>query len=568
MPPAPPSLRPIARKAGRFGGRPIGRSAAHARWLLLSSLTLAAPVARPDASDPRQTLAERLAVEGRCAAALDVLSELRAEASPDAGTLVLAGTCEIQLQRYDAAVATLREAAELAPERPEVHLRLGIALYHAGDLAGARSELARAEAIGGVEQAELLLYQGLLLLEEDRPAEAAETLERARSRDAAAVEPVASFYGAVATARSRDREQARALLERVEREWPGTSWADQAALLRERLDQEPRRRWARVRAGFEYDSNVVLQSGNAPLPSEISSRGDQRGVWSLEAGTEWLRTERWVGGVLAAYGGSAYDEITSFDSHYPTAAVWVDRRLDPATTLRLLVDGGFAWVDYDPYYGTQRATVSLLRAWHEAGLTEVYGQVRRDDYWEDSNDVPDGIGIPGSLCPDPADAFCGPPGLDEARERDRDGWAAVAGIRHTLEIPAARSQLRFGYEFEHFDSQGTEYRYDAHSVSAGALVSLPFEVALDVSGVYTYRPYDDPTTFPDPPEPFQDTEYGLSDDDHREHFYAAGVTLARPLAFGVTASASYRYERNHSNAEVFDYDRQVFGVHLTWSFGY
>src|SRR5690606_40810516 len=65
----------------------------------------------------------------------------------------------------------------------DARLRLAIALFHGGDLAGAQAELDRAEAVLGAEHAELLLYRGLLLLEAQRSADAAAAFERARARD-------------------------------------------------------------------------------------------------------------------------------------------------------------------------------------------------------------------------------------------------------------------------------------------------------------------------------------------------------------------------------------------------
>ncbi|HSJ96451.1 MAG TPA: tetratricopeptide repeat protein, partial [Myxococcota bacterium] len=123
--------------------------------------------------------AESLAAEGRCAAALDAVAELRAAGREDADLLVLAGTCAAQLRRFDAAAEQLRAALRREPGRADAHLRLAIALYHLGDADGARAELSAAAA-PGEEPAELLLYRGLLLLDEERGAEAAEALEQAR----------------------------------------------------------------------------------------------------------------------------------------------------------------------------------------------------------------------------------------------------------------------------------------------------------------------------------------------------------------------------------------------------
>jgi hypothetical protein len=458
----------------------------------------------------------------------------------------------------------------------EAQLRLAIALYHLGDHAGAREALDAAERALGAGDAEIQLYRGLLLLEGDDESAgaAAEALEGARAREAATVEPVASFYAGLAWSRAHERSRADAAFGRVAAEWPGTAWAAEAERRRARLAAERLRRWARVRSGFEYDDNAVLQSGSAPLPEEISSARDVRGVWSAEFGAELFRTARWSAGALVGYAGAAYADIESFDSHYPVASLWLDRRLDEATTLRLAADGGYAWVDEDSFYATGRATLALLRGWERAGASEAFLRVRLEDYFVHADDVADGAGAPGSPCSIPPAAplsTCGPPGLDERRERDRDGRAFALGLRHAIGVPALWSTFRAGYEFERFDARGSEYSHVAHSLTAGVLVALPWRFALDVGGIVSWRPFDDPSTFPDPPAPLFDTEYGLDDDDRDERYTAVLVSLARPVgpaAWGLTASAGWRWERNRSNVEVFDYRREVVGAYLTWAWGY
>jgi len=516
-------------------------------------------------TDARRAQAERLEREGRCDAALEVFGELRAEGAGDAALLLEAASCEIQLQLYDRAIATLREAERLDPENGQVHLRLAVALYHQGDAKAAGEELDAAVQRLGEDHAEIQLYRGLLRLQSGDAAGAAAALEHARSLDAELVEPVASFYAAQAWASAHERTRAEVDIDRVVREWPGTSWASEAEKLRARLAAERLRRWARLQLGFEYDSNAVLQANGAPLPSDISSQRDERGLWAMEAGAELFRTPNWSGGALAAYTGSAYVHVTQYDSNYPSLTAWLDRRLDDATTARLTVDSGYAWVDGDPFLWTYRGTVSLLHSWERYGFSELDARFHRDDYFVQSDDVPGGTGVVGAPCVPPA-AFCGPPGLNERSARNRDGNGTVVGLHHSLKLPF-ESMLRLGYEYEHFSSRGSEYSYDAHSVLGDVAIPLPYRFALDVAGVFTYRPYRHPSTFPDPPEPFPGVEYGLHDRDKLERFYGAGVRLERPIAKGVTAAIAWRYERNHSNAQVFEYDRQVVGVYLSASLG-
>jgi tetratricopeptide (TPR) repeat protein len=523
-----------------------------------------------DDADPRRAQAQRLGAEGRCAGALQLIGELRADGAADTDLLLLEASCAAQQRRYEQSVDALHELLRREPDHAEARLRLAIAHYHLGDFDSAREELDAAERGLGEPHAEALLYRGLLHFEDERGRAAAEALESARLRDPRVVEPVASYYAALAWARARQRARADAAIDRVLRDWPDTAWAAQAERLRDRLATERLRRWVRLRGGFEYDDNVVLQGGGAPLPDEISSARDTRGTWSAEAGAELLRGERWSAGALGGYSGNAYADITSFNTHYPVLAAWVDRQLDEATTLRLAVDGGYAWVDEEPFFATGRASLSLLRGWESAGASEAYVRFRVDNYFVHGDDIPDGTGTPGAACPLSSSPIqtCGPPGVDERRERNRDGRSAVVGLRHTFALPTLRSTLHAGYEFERFDAEGREYSHVAHSLSGGVLIALPLELALDVTGIVSWRPFDHPSTFPDPPAPEAGEEFGVADRDRDERYAAVSISLARPIGRGLTASAGWRWERNHSNVDVFDYRREVLGAYLTWSWGH
>jgi tetratricopeptide (TPR) repeat protein len=525
--------------------------------------------------DPRRAQAQRLVAEGRCGAALEILADLRVANPADLQTLLWIAECEMDEKRFEAAVATLVEAKRLAPNDGEVRLQLAIALYHQEDFANASVELETAAQTLGEDRAEIALYRGLILLGASQPESAAAGaawLERARTLGGETVEPIASYYAGVGWSTVSDRRRAREALTRVVREYPGTNWAVQAQRRLDELGADDMRWWATVRAGFEYDSNAVLQGQGVPLPSEISSQRDVRGVWTAQAGAEFFRNEDWAAGAALNYSGTAYRDITSFDTQYPGLAVWIDRSLDDMTTVRFAVDGGYAWVANDPFYLTQRASLSLLRQWVTAGSSEFFGRFWRDNYLQTSGDVPDGPGMPGDLCVAPPDAlaFCGPPGLDEHQARNRDGNGTSFGVLHTLPIPVdlpwGGATARFGYQYDRFVARGTEYTYQAHSIAAGVRAGLPWQAALDVSGSFTWRPFRHSTTFPDQPIAF-DEEYALPPHRRRETSYAVDVVLERPITNWLSASARWHAEGTHSTAQVFDYDRQIVGAYLTATFG-
>jgi tetratricopeptide (TPR) repeat protein len=527
--------------------------------------------------DPRRAQAQRLVAEGRCAAALELLARVTRDHPADVEPLLWTGQCAIEQQRFEEARAALEAASELAPEDGEIRLQLAIALYHEEAFARATTELEAAAQRLGEDRAEIALYRGLLLLADpnvDRAADAASWLERARVLDADAVEPVASYYAGVGWSSADDEDRARAALERVVDEWPGTPWALQAGRMLEGLGAGKRRVWGSLRAGVEYDDNAVLQGQGTPLPSEISSRSDVSGVWTGTLGAELFRHEAWSSGAALSYSGSVHEEIDGFDTQYPSLALWLDRRVGAATTLRGAVDTGYAWVDYEPFLWSYRASLSAIHTWREAGTTEVFARFWRDDYFQTSDDVPDGIGVPGSLCSgggNPVVSFCGPPGIDEEKERNRDGNGVAAGWVHRAALPLTWPwgplEARGGYQYEHFASRGTEYSYDSHALAAGLRTPLPWSFILDVSGSFAWRPYRHPTTFPNGTL-FFDTEYGLADDDRDETTAIVDLSLERPITRWLLGSVRWHYERNDSNADAFDYRRNIVGGYLTARFGH
>jgi tetratricopeptide (TPR) repeat protein len=569
-----------------------------ARIALAVALALAAAPAGA-ADDPAALLARarELAVAGRCREAVPLLEQARAALPADAAVADLLGQCQMQLQRWEQAAAAFAEAKRLDPETPSVDIHLAASRFHAGDLAGAEAALddARVRSPGS---AEVDLYDGLIRLERaEEPVAAAEALERARGRDPVGVEPVASYYAGIAWLRARERERAREALARVQQEAAGTEWATAAARaladaegrtrgLRDRRDlqglaqaerplgrgPEPERGregpWISVSGGIEYDDNVLLRGNGVQVPDEISDEGDARTVWTAQVGTELFRNRDWTIGALAAWYGSAHFDLTDFDTHYPSITTWVDRRIGEAWVARLQYDFSYAWVGGDAYLREHSVLPALFHDWGgRRGTTRLFGELTWDDYRFEDDDVPDGFppgsgGGPGTACPDPSRP-CGPFGLDESRARNRDGFWWNVGFEHVVPVAELRSELSLGYRYHQYDAEGREYDFQAHEVEVGARTLLPWRLVLDLQGRFAWRPYEHPSTYPDPSDLAAGLEYGLRSRDKRENVWQASAILERPIADWLVASLRYEYTRNDANVDVFDFDRHVVGGYLT-----
>jgi tetratricopeptide (TPR) repeat protein len=540
-------------------------------WLrALLALALVATAAQ--ATEPSAE-ARRLTRQGRCEEALPLLAAARAAEPRDADLALLDGQCRIRQRDYAGAAVSLGEAEALDPRLRDVALYRGVALYHVEDFAGAEASLETARGnVSDTGLADLELYTGLLLLRRSQLREGALALGRARAADASQVEPVASYYEALAWQSVNERELAREALERVKAVDGDGVWARRAEIALSGRELEDRN-WVSLTAGLEYDSNVVLRADGVPLATDISGESDGRGVWFLEAGAELFRSERFSGGLLASYAGSAHFDLNEFDTHFPTASLWLDFDVDNQTLLRARYGAGYAWVDYEPFVTSQNASLSVFRGWGEPGETEFFVGWNWADYHFDLPFVPQGTGAAGSLCPGvtlpvpPSTLPCSPPGIDTMSALDRDGNGLRTGFEHRYDVDTRGWRglrdlvLRGGYVYELYRAHGTEYDYQGHQLGLGFEAGLPWRLELDVSAAFIYRPFEHPSVFPTPPV-VAGRQYLLRSEDRRDLVYQAGVELERPITSWLDGSVRYQYLRNDSNAVVFDYRRHVVGGYL------
>lgn len=531
--------------------------------LLIAAIWLAAPAWGQEA-EVAVVRASALARQGHCPEALQVLARV---SRANGAVARLRGQCQLELRDYPAAAASLEEAKRLEPGLPDVDLLLAMARFHQGDLVGSEAALDAAAATSG-KRSEYHLYRGLILLQEAQASAAASELQRAQETAPGPAEPTTSYYAGLAWAASDQRERAEQAFDRVIAAAPDSVWATEARKAKEKLAHASVASWwAWARGGIEYDNNVVLRGTGVTLPRDISGQGDWRGVWTLSGGYELLRTPKWSAGVTGTYYGAAQSDLSTFDQHNPVLGAWLDRRLGEATTLRLRVDAGYAWVDQSPFVASQTFGPELYHDWGEAGRSKLYvSAAHRDYFFSRGGDVPAGPGFAGGACVPPA-AFCGPPGINERRELDRDGWGVTVGADHAYQLVPARTELSGGYRFHTYDSRGSEYQFDAHEVWLGTKTRLPWDLELRLYGSYAHSEYDNPSVFPSPRDVMAGVQYALQGVARRDNTWRFRVALEKFWVPRFSTSIAFSRLDNKSNVDVYDYDRNIVGAYVTYRFG-
>lgn len=549
----------------------------------VGAILLGVPVALAE-DTPDRRLAISLAREGRCEPALEVFARVQTSPPTDPEIARLEGACALRLQDFRRAIAALEAARALDPEDGDVDLQLAMAYYHAGRIDDARDAIDLAAA-RSPDRAEVLLYAGLVAYAEEDFDAAAGRLDAASRLSDAPVEPMASFFLGRARQGAAQDDRAREAFERVVREHPGTPWADEAERALAEIEAGPFAWWLTAELGYEFDDNALLRGRTVSLPEDVSRESDHRGFWFADLGATLFEVAGFVGGATLRYAGSEHAELDQFDTHAPGATLWVDRALDAGGTalldgasLRLQYDFDTAFIDFkddnrDPFVTSHLVGASFYKPWEDGAWTLIGATVGIDDYGYARPNTPDND-LPGgtnTACPVPLPT-CSPPGINEVDRADRDGVGVGASLRHHLTLPIEVAGLdrpwgEAGYRYVRYWSEGTEYDQQRHEVELSVGIALPFALALRATGRYAYAPYGNPTVFPDPGDVNPAQEYFLSTRDREEHETYARVSLERPIGESTVVTARYSRTRNRSNADVFDYDRHLFGLSVRVGLG-
>lgn len=477
--------------------------------------------------------AAQLSTKGDCASALPLIDQAKAiDPAGDDAAALMAGRCLISMEKFAEAKPVLERAVANDPNSGDARLALGVAKYHLGEKDAARADLEAAQKMLP-NNPEAELYLGMILLEEEKPADAINRLERSRSLQGDTFEPAANYYAALAQAENGDAARAEDSLRRVQQLAPGTVWAERAG---EALAQAEARkaaagpsRWLTLQAGVDYDSNVALRSGAISQPNNISHRADGKGWWGVDGGAQLFRKNGWGGGVGANYAGSQPFRENSFDQHYLTASMWLDRDLGDKTLFRISPEAGYGWFDGHDFIRYAAIRPEIRHDFGRGGMGTAYVRYAYNDFLYDEFD----------------------PAFREVR--DRDGHDILGGYDH--QVGLTDSLLLRGGAFGHdYRSEGQDYDFVGGGGWLGFRQLLPWRMIFDATGSVEYDEYDTRSSFAVAPE-----RVG----DRRDVIGAASAVLTKPITNWLSVSARYQYLDNESNTSVFDYNRHIVGAFVT-----
>ena len=327
-------------------------------------------------------------------------------------------------------------------------------------------------------------------------------------------------------------ERAAAEVEEALKIQPGSPQTGPADRIRETIvtarEREGRLR-AEVRLGFFYDDNVSLnpQPSNDPMAESLRTRRSRapgelatarldyswlrNGPWEATATYSFLHIQPYDPGLFRF--GKIQDHLGELGGFYRGVVGALPFQLGTQYTYDYLL------LDDAPFL--ERHTITAFGALVEnpGNLTTLVGRLQFKNFLQDAAITP-------------------------VDNRDARNW--MVGFVHVFRFGADKHLLRFGYQFDLEDAEGSNFSYTGHRSLAGGQYTTPW-------GGTRLR-YDYEIHFRAYTVRRKDTE--------QFHFFR----IEKPLPNNLTLSAEYQGDFNESNIAVFDFHRNVFSLILTWTY--
>ena len=267
--------------------------------------------------------------------------------------------------------------------------------------------------------------------------------------------------------------------------------------------------------GGQYDSNVVLNSDDNPLPEGVSRKSDWRAVLYLKGGYDFIKSERAGGTVSYSLYQSLHSKLDDFNITDHLLELKGTYAVSSVVNLKGTYSFEHVSVGGDTYDFAHSITPSLIIS-EGGGLSTVIEYRYRKSHFVDAKLFED--------------------------NSDRTGSNNLVGISQY--IPLGNSVIfKFGYSYDVDSTQEDYWDYSGNKVIAGLQFNLPISIYLALNGEYYIKDYE-----------------GINPIEGKERddkVSTASISVTKMLSdrYGITIGELYT--RNKSNIEAYDYKRSI-----------
>jgi len=429
---------------------------------------------------------------------------------------------------YRQAGKYLEEAVQMKPSYVEARLLLAEVLIGLEKWSQAKEQLQQVEA-AGYQPGRTAFLQGQLAAREGDYNKAVEYLRRAEQDPAIA--PEAKFQLSLALAAKNRIREARKSMEEAIALAPGTPTADigqRYLTTLEKRSKETRPLRFTVTAGWDYDSNVTLQPGDASAAQQVSGQGDavynQTGVfeYTLGAGRPWSLLTQY------AYYQNFHRRLTKFDMVGHTAGVgpiynWERGRL------YLPFNFNYTDVENDKYFTAYYFTPTYLHMLSPKVGLEMGMRVARTYYW-----------FPVSLPQD---------------DRSGRNLGGSMGLYYFLKNQEGYLLARFIYEHDY--ASGANWSNNSYRLFLAGLYPVTPRLQMSLFLDLALQPYENV---------FFDGVRANHDSPRYDKILMFGAQGTYNIYKGLEFNLHYYLVRDSSNIAIYNYVRHIFGAQIGYRY--
>lgn len=402
------------------------------------------------------------------------------------------GISYLETNDYRSAIDEFKAALKESPDDPLVVLYLGIALSRSGD-----------------KEAETTLKKALLL----NPREPRTNLE------------LGIYYFSKGVF-----DEAKDYFENTIEIAPNTEFSAKAEEYLKRVTERAAvKRWTlNISAGGQYDSNVILNPDDNPLPQGVSRRADWKAILYLRGKYNLITKEK----LESSIGYSLYQNVHSNLSDFNITQHLLELRgaygISPLLNLKGVYSFEYIFVGGERYDYAQSVSPSLIIL-EGRGFSTIVEYRYRNARFQDSP-------------------------LFE-NNSDRTGSNHLIGITQNIPLQAY-ILAKVGYSHDEESTRQDYWNYRGNKGSAGLKVNLPRKILenalVELNGEYYNKSYEG---------------INLSSGKERNDKAITGtISATKLLSQSYSITMSYLYSSNDSNIEAYNYKRAITSIFLNVRF--
>lgn len=477
------------------------------------------------------------------------IESFQAAAAKDPGNAEIhyyLGLAHLRLKQSEQSVSFFQKALELNPNLAKVYFDLGVAYYELGKMREALEEFKKAQKVLP-ETALVYYYQGLIYHKLEQFRRTPPFWRKAMELDAKLTleahyyngigyhrrelfdEAESEFQEAIKVNPEAEMAQsAKRFLETIEKERVEKAKREEELKKVEKPEEEeaPVKRYEFVLGlGYFYDDNVILN----PRDSDIlgvapTNEIDLSPTFLFSATYNALRTDRWELSGTYRFDQVLYQQLKDFDSQ--THTVTLDAIYKISDTKQLLLDYYYTYYGVNNQKTLVQNTISSGFRWAETAnlVTEFRYDLSKKDFF-----IP--LPVP---------------------EENLNATGQTFSLAQFLFFANNTRYFRFSYSFADEEAKGENRDYKANVFATSFSTPLFFISELSFGISYEDRDYF-----------HLDTLKGAKRADITRIF---SISAKRYFRKNFQAILSYAHTRNGSTIAEFDYERDLVGLEMQYTF--